>query len=80
MAVDHMSKPNIEGLKKVALYEVGDKAYLTTSGAWTVTARYWSRSKQCIVYDLVYDYNGVLSHRVEEDRMRRTSKGVSLGR
>lgn len=74
-----MEKPSVEELRRVALFDVGDKAYLTTSGAWTVTARYWSASKG-IVYDLRYDYNGVKLERIEEREMTRTAKGVSLGR
>lgn len=71
-----MATPNFEGLRQVAQYNVGDKAYLSTNGTWTVTARYWSPGKQCIVYDLVYDYNGVELPRVEEHRLSRQNKGV----
>ncbi len=51
-------QPSPEALAQADHYAVGDKVYLTTSGDWTVMARYWSRRLQGIVYDLVYDKRG----------------------
>ena len=67
-----MTKPNLEGLRRVAVFDVGDYAYLSGNKPWRVTARYWSARKQSIVYDLAFEYNGVSLDRIEEREMSRT--------
>lgn len=64
--------PNIEGLKRVAVFDVGDYCYTRSGGQpWRVTARYWSDRQQSIVYDLVYEYNGVTLRRMPEHELSR---------
>ena len=78
-----MPKPNIEGLLRVAAFAVDDLVYTRSGGKpWRITGRYWSPRQQSIVYDLVYEYNGVVLERVPERELSRqepsryASKGV----
>jgi hypothetical protein len=71
----HMAEPHIEGLLRVAAFEVDDLVY-TRSGAkpWRITGRYWSPRQQSIVYDLLFEYNGVVLQRVPERDLSREEK------
>jgi hypothetical protein len=68
MAVDPM---DVEELKTRARYQVGDEVWMEHSGSrpWRITARYWSRRRGCIVYDLCFEYNGLTLDKVEEERL-----------
>lgn len=70
-----MEKPNIEGLLRVAAFEVGDLVY-TRSGAkpWRITGRCWSPRQQSIVYDLLFEYNGVTLLRKPEHELSREER------
>lgn len=61
--------PNIEKLKAVAVFNVGDLCFTTSSGPWRVKARYWSERQQSIVYDIVFEYNGTPLSRVPEHEL-----------
>lgn len=61
-----------EELERAARFRVGDTCYTTKSGPWRITARYWSRKRQCIVYDLKYVYNGVELDRMPEAELTAT--------
>jgi hypothetical protein len=70
-----MPTPNIEGLLRVALFNVGDMVYAGSGPKpWRVTGRYWSTRQQSIVYDLLYEYNGVVLSRVLERDLSLTEK------
>lgn len=77
-----MEQPNLEGLRSVAVFQVDDLVY-TRSGAkpWRITARYWSPRQQSIVYDLLFEYNGVTLRRVPEGELSSTERSqYSTGR
>ncbi len=64
-----MDKPNLEGLRKVAAFDVNDEAYTSSGGKpWRVTGRYWSPRQQSIVYDLAFP-NGVKLKRIQEGEL-----------
>ncbi len=67
-----MPKPNIEGLLRVAAFAVDDLVVTRSGGQpWRITGRYWSPRQQSIVYDLVYEYNGVTLQRVPACELSR---------
>ena len=43
----------------------------TNNAKWLITARYWSPRQACIVYELVYERNGVVSCRRAESELRK---------
>lgn len=62
-----MSQPDPDVLRATAAFHIGDIVYTRKSTRpWRITARYWSRSQQCIVYDLRFEYNGVRLPRMPE--------------
>lgn len=58
--------PDLAQLAATAAFRVGDRCFTPSSGPWKVVARYWRARQQCIVYDLVFEYNGVELPRVPE--------------
>jgi hypothetical protein len=76
-----MEQPNIEGLLRVAVFQIGDMVY-TLRGAkpWRVTARYWSPRQQCIVYDLLFEYNGTELPRMPEHELSATERSRYAGK
>jgi hypothetical protein len=61
-----MEQPSADELRAQAKYKVADYVWTVNGGPWKVIGRYWSASKGCIVYDLLYERNGVKLTRWEE--------------
>jgi|GEM_PF-6982100 len=68
----HMQQPNIPQLQHQAHFQVGDRVTIRTNNAkWLITARYWSPRQGCIMYDLVFERNGVVADRMAESELNR---------
>ena len=65
-------QPSIPQLQHRARFQVGDRGTMNTNNAkWLVTARYCTPRQACIVYDLLYERNGVVSCRRAESELRK---------
>jgi hypothetical protein len=52
-----MGKPNIEGLLRVAAFDVDDLIYTRSDAKpWRTTEQSWSPRQQSIVYDFLFEY------------------------
>lgn len=57
-------EPNVNELRMVAQFKVGDVVWTRNSGPWQVVGRWWLKGKQCIAYDLEYVRNRVKMNKV----------------
>ncbi len=64
-----METPSLPHLQHIAKFEVGDEVYLYGTAKWRITARYWSRREQCILYDILFEYTQVESKRKREEEL-----------
>lgn len=59
--------PTMDELRSMAKHSVGDEVCIYGHTKWRVKARYWSRSRRCIMYRLVFEYNGATTEVAEGD-------------
>lgn len=73
-----MNGPNMNELRTIARFQVGDEVWIKASGPWKVVQRYWSRSKGHVAYDLLYA-NGVTLHKVPDAEIFSERQHIGIG-
>lgn len=60
-----MDTPTRPELEHRAKFQVGDRVYYINASIWFVVARYWSPTRQCIVYDIRSEETGKVKRESE---------------